>query len=163
MFDLKDIPRKSNDFYMNEALKEAKKALIFHDVPIGSVIVFDGRIISRAYNQVEKQNDPTAHAELLAIKKAIKRIGYKHLLNCQLYVTLEPCSMCAGAIVLSRIEKVIVGTMDPKSGACGSIVNIIQNSSLNHRCDLEFDVLQNECSMIIKDFFKNLRNGTIEK
>ena len=146
-----------SEYFMSQALKEAKKALLHNDVPIGAVIVKDNKIIAKAHNQVEKNNDSTAHAELIAIKKAMKKIGYKHLLDCDLFVTLEPCSMCAGAIVLARIKNLYFATDDPKAGACGSILNIPNNKRLNHQVNIYSGILQYECSIIIKDFFKQLR------
>ena len=148
----------SIDFFnIQIALSEAKKSLISADVPVGAIIVKDNKIISRAHNQIEQKGDSTAHAELLAIQKAIKKIGYKHLLDCTLYVTLEPCSMCAGAIVLARIPRVVYGATDPKTGACGSLYNIINDNRLNHRCEVISGVLEDECSKLLKDFFKKLR------
>ena len=144
-------------FFIKEALKEAKKCLKYEDVPIGAVVVIDEKIIGRGYNQVEKLKDSTAHAEIIAIKKAIKHIGYKHLINAILYVTLEPCSMCSGSIVLSRMKKVVYGASDPKAGASGSLYNIIQDKRLNHRCEVVKGVLEEECSQLLKDFFKKLR------
>ncbi|OGU16289.1 MAG: tRNA-specific adenosine deaminase [Ignavibacteria bacterium GWB2_35_12] len=142
---------------MKEAIKEARKCSKHEDVPIGTVVVLNNKIIGRGYNQVEKLKDPTAHAELIAIRKAIKYINYKHLINAILYVTLEPCPMCAGSIVLTRIKKVVYGASEPKTGACGSIYNIIQDKRLNHRCEVVKGVLEDECSQLIKDFFNKLR------
>ena len=143
--------------FMKEALKEAKKCSKYEDVPIGAVIVLNNEIIGRGYNQVEKLSDPTAHAEKIAIKKAIKHINYKHLINAILYVTLEPCSMCSGSIVLTRIKKIVYGASDTKAGACGSLYNIVQDKRLNHRCEVVKGVLEEECSQLLKDFFKKLR------
>jgi tRNA(adenine34) deaminase len=145
--------------YMQEALKEARKALKFGDVPIGAVIVSDNKIIGRGYNQVEKKNDSTAHAEIIAIKSAIKKYGYKHLLNCTIYVTLEPCTMCSGAIVLARIPYLVYGAEDPKAGASGSLYAITDDKRLNHRCQITNGILADECSIIIKDFFHKLRKN----
>lgn len=149
--------------YMQAALEEAKKAADLGEVPIGAVIVKDGKIISRGHNLVETSKDPTAHAEMLAIRAAAKKLGGWRLLGCQMFVTAEPCSMCAGAIVWSRIEKLYIGTMDPKSGACGSIFNIPQESKLNHYTDIEIGLMQEECSCIMKDFFKQLRKKKSEE
>jgi len=145
------------DFFMKFAILESKKSLKSGDVPVGAIIVKDNKIISRAHNQIEKKGDSTAHAELLAIQKAIKKLGYKHLLDCTLYVTLEPCAMCAGAIVLARIPRVVFGATDPKTGACGSLYNIVNDKRLNHRCEVISGVLEDECSKLLKDFFKKLR------
>jgi len=146
---------------MRIALSEAKKSLLTGDVPIGAIVVIDGKIISRGHNKVEKNKCPTSHAEIIAIEKAAKRIGYKHLLDCDLFVTLEPCAMCSGAIVLARIKRLFFGTTDPKSGASVSLFNIPQDKRLNHQIELVPNILQNECSQLLKDFFINLR--TIKK
>ena len=143
---------------MQIALSEARKALENEDVPIGAVIVSNGKIISRAYNQVEKKNDALAHAEILAIDKAIKKIGYKHLLDCEIYTTLEPCPMCAGAIVLARLKRLIYAATDPKSGASSSVLNITNNLSLNHRVEVIAGVLADESSELLKWFFQYIRN-----
>ncbi len=142
---------------MEEALIEARKAYDMGEIPIGAVIEKDGRIIGRGHNQTESLKDPTAHGEILAIKQAAKALGGGHLEGCTIYVTCEPCSMCAGAIVWARIKKVVVGTMDEKSGACGSVFNIIQEERLNHQAELVTGVMEQECSMILKEFFKELR------
>ena len=146
---------------MSLALEEAKKAEAHDDIPIGCIIVKGDEIIASQHNKVELLSDSTAHAEILAIREAQKKVEYKHLLGCDMYITLEPCSMCAGAVVLSRLEKVYIATKDPKTGACGSVLNIINNESLNHRCEVEFGLLEQESAKLIKDFFKKirLRNG----
>ena len=143
--------------WMYEALKEAKKALLKDDVPIGAVIVNCGKIIGRGYNQVEMLKDPTAHAEMIAITAASNYMSEKWLLNSTLYVTIEPCSMCAGAFVLSRIKRLVYGSKDPKSGACGTVVNIINNNKLNHRIKVKSGILEKECSFLLKKFFKKKR------
>jgi Cytosine/adenosine deaminases len=143
--------------YMEEALKEAEKAAAVGEVPIGAVIVKDGRIIGRGYNLTETRHDPTAHAEMLAIMEASQKLGTPRLGGCELYTTVEPCAMCAGAIVLARIDKIYIGTPDPKAGACGSVFNIVQDEKLNHYAEIETGVLQEECSEIIKAFFRELR------
>lgn len=147
-----------DDRWMNEALLEAKKAFVNDDVPIGCVIVKDERIIGRGYNRVEIDSDATAHAEILAMKDAIKCNGYKHLLDTTLYTTLEPCAMCAGAIVLARIPRIVIAACDLKAGASGSVLNITQNERLNHRCDVVNGVMQAESSDLLKFFFKKLRD-----
>lgn len=144
---------------MKEALREARKALKFGDVPIGAAIVSDGKVIGRGYNQVEKKNDATAHAEIIAINSAIKKIRHKHLLDCTIYVTLEPCAMCSGAIVLARIPNLVYGAEDPKAGACGSLYSITDDKRLNHRCHITKGILGEECSDLIKKFFQELRSG----
>lgn len=148
---------------MQAALEEAKKAAALGEVPVGAVIVKDGEIISRGHNEVETRKDPTAHAEMLAIRRAAETLGGWRLTGCRMFVTAEPCSMCAGAIVWSRIEKLYIGTADPKSGACGSLFNIPQDSRLNHFTDIEIGLLQEECSCIMKDFFKQLRKKKSEE
>ncbi len=142
---------------MRIALLEAKESLKTGDVPIGAVITFDNKIISKAHNRIEELKDPLAHAEIIAINEAVKAYGHKHLIGCSLYVTLEPCSMCAGAIVLSRIDNVMIAARDPKTGACGSLFNIISDDRLNHRCNVEYGILSEESSAMLKDFFKQLR------
>jgi tRNA(adenine34) deaminase len=148
---------KNDEYYMNQAIKEARKAIAWGDVPIGAVVVLDGKIIARARNEVERRCDPLAHAEILAIKKAVKKNGYKHLLDATLYVTLEPCSMCCGAAVLARLKRIVFAANDTKTGAAVSLYNIPQDSRLNHRIEVSSGVLQSEASAIIKDFFKELR------
>lgn len=145
--------------FMKEALEQARKSLKSGDVPIGAVIVHNGKIIGRGYNQIEKKGNSIFHAEIIAINSAIRKYGYKHLLDCDMYVTLEPCSMCAGAIVLSRISRVFIGTSDKKTGAGGSIFNILNEPRLNHRCEVFNGLLADECSNIIKHFFKKLRES----
>ncbi|MBM2816299.1 MAG: cytosine deaminase [Ignavibacteria bacterium] len=149
---------KPDEYYMQQALFEAGKALLTSDVPIGAVIVIDGEIIARNRNQVENLSDATAHAELLVIREAIQFTGYKHLLNSSLYVTLEPCAMCAGAMVLARIKRLVYGARDPKAGACECLYRIADDERLNHRCEVIGGVLEKECSLIIKNFFNELRN-----
>lgn len=148
--------------FMEEALKEAQNAADIMEVPIGAVVVRNGEIIGRGYNLTESNNDPTMHAEIIAIREATKSIGYSRLYGCELYVTCEPCTMCAGAIVLARIKKVIIGTMDKKTGACGSIYNILQQDKLNHQVEIETGVLAEECSAMMTDFFKRLRKSKSE-
>ena len=145
------------EYFMKKALKEAQKAYDLEEVPIGAVIVKDDKIIARAYNLKETKNDTTKHAELLAIQKASKKIGAWRLSECELYTTLEPCSMCAGAIINSRIKKLYIGAKDPKAGAAGSILNLFEDYKFNHKVDVEYGVLEKECSEILKNFFKNLR------
>ncbi len=143
--------------YMIEALAEAEKAYNCGEIPIGAVVEKNGIILGRGYNLTETLGDPTAHAEIIAIREAAKTLGGWRLLDCNLYVTCEPCAMCAGAIVWSRIKKVFIGTMDPKGGACGSVFNIIQEEKLNHFVEIETGIMEAECSGILKDFFKKLR------
>lgn len=143
---------------MNEALKEAEKAYSTYEVPVGAIIVYKDKIIGRGYNQRESLKDPLAHAELLAIKEASKHLGGWRLIDCTMYVTLEPCPMCAGAIVNSRLSRVVIGTKDPKMGCCGSVENLTNHPRFNHRPEVVFGVLGDECSQILKSFFKALRN-----
>lgn len=149
--------------FMMEALKEAKKAYKKLEVPVGAVIVKDGKIIARAHNQKETKYDTTKHAEILAIQKASKRLKSWRLIDCEMYVTLEPCSMCAGAIINSRIKKVYIGVMDEKTGAVGSKLNLFKDYTFNHEVDFEVGILENECQKILKDFFKELRKIKKEK
>lgn len=145
------------EFFMREALKEAKKAYALNEVPIGAVVEQNGRIVGRGYNRTESLKDPTAHAEMLAIREAAKNLGGWRLIDCNLYVTAEPCAMCAGAIVWSRIVTVYIGTPDPKAGACCSLMNIPQDERLNHRAEIKTGILESECRQLIKQFFKDLR------
>lgn len=149
--------------YMKEALKEAKKAYDKLEIPVGAVIVKQGKIIARAHNQKETKFDTTKHAEILAIQKASKKLGSWRLLDCEMYVTLEPCSMCAGALINSRIKKVYIGTMDEKTGAVGSVLNLLDDYKFNHEVEFETGILQKECEKLLKDFFKDLRKFKKEK
>lgn len=149
--DSKDV------LFMGEALKEAQKAFDADEVPVGAVIVHNNKIIARAYNQVETLHDPTAHAEMIAITQAANALFSKWLLDCALYVTIEPCSMCAGALVLARIRKLIFGAKDPKAGACGSVLNISQHNQLNHKIDLDCGFLADACGRLVSDFFVSKR------
>ena len=149
---------QSNDhFFMQGALGEARKAYDADEVPVGAVIVCKDQIIARAHNQVEMLKDPTAHAEMIAITQAANALKCKWLYDCTLYVTVEPCSMCAGALVLARLKKVIFGAKDPKTGACGSVLNVIDNSFLNHRIELENGLLEEECGYLMSSFFQEKR------
>ena len=148
-----------NEKYMREAIKQAKKAYAIGEVPIGCVIVYEGKIIGRGYNRRTIDKNPLAHAELIAIKKASKKMGDWRLEDCTLYVTLEPCQMCSGAIVQARMKKVVVGCMNPKAGCAGSILNLLQVEQFNHQVELEIGVLQEECRLMMKNFFKELRKA----
>ena len=148
---------KTAEDYMKEALKEAKKAYKKDEVPVGAIIVKNGEIIARAHNLKEIKNDTTKHAEIIAIQKASKKIGAWRLEECQMYVTLEPCAMCAGAIINSRIDKLIIGTMDPTTGACGSVLNLIKDYKLGTKVECVTGIMCQECEKILKDFFKELR------
>lgn len=146
-----------NEKYMKEALKEAQKAYKKLEVPVGAIIVKDGKIVARAHNLKETKNDTTKHAEILAIEKASKKLGNWRLIDCEMYVTLEPCPMCAGAIVNSRIKKVNIGAMDEKTGACGSKLNLLQDFSFDTKVDMEIGILENECRELLQKFFVALR------
>ena len=148
---------KIDEIYMREALKEAGKAANIDEVPVGCVIVHKRKIIARGYNQVERLKDPTAHAEMLALTAAANYLGTKWLNGASMYVTIEPCSMCAGALVLSRIKHLYFGACDPKTGACGSVINITNNKKLNHRIRVKNGILTEECSSLLKEFFRNKR------
>lgn len=149
---------ENQEQYMKEAIKEAIKAYKKEEVPVGAIIVKDGEIIARAHNLKETNKDTVCHAEILAIQKASKKIDAWRLENCELYVTLEPCTMCAGAIINSRIKRVIIGTSDPKTGACGSVLNLFEDYKFNHKPEFEIGIMQKECEKLLKDFFKNLRD-----
>ncbi|WP_028550937.1 tRNA adenosine(34) deaminase TadA [Paenibacillus sp. UNC451MF] len=143
--------------FMNAAMEEARKAEALLEVPIGAVVVWNDTIIGRGHNLRETTRDPLAHAELIAIKQASEHLGAWRLLDCRLYVTLEPCPMCAGAIVQSRIPQVIYGTTDPKAGCAGTLMNLLQEERFNHRVDVISGVLQEECSSMLTQFFRRLR------
>ena len=143
--------------YMKAALREAKKAYRLDEVPIGCVIVQNDKIIARGYNRRNTDKNTLAHAELSAIKKASKKTGDWRLEDCTMYVTLEPCQMCAGAIVQSRLGKVVIGSMNPKAGCAGSVLNLLQEERFNHQVELTEGVLEEECSAMLSDFFKELR------
>ena len=149
--------------FMIEALAEAEKAAALAEVPIGAVIVKDGSIVGRGHNLTETAKDPTAHAEILAIRDAARTLGGWRLCGCSMYVTCEPCAMCAGAIVWARLDKVYIGTMDAKGGACGSIFQILQEKRLNHRVEIETGLMREECAAIMKEFFKKLRAKKAEE
>lgn len=149
--------------FMKEALKQAKKAYDKEEIPVGAVIVKNHKIIARAYNEKEDKLDTTKHAEILAIQKASKKLKAWRLENCEIYVTLEPCSMCAGALIQARLKKVYIGTMDKKTGACGSVLNLLQDYPFNHHVEIETGIMQQECEKILKDFFKKLRKNKNKK
>ena len=154
---------EKNEKFMKEALKEAQKAYEKLEVPVGAVIVKDGKIIARAHNQKETKKDTTKHAEILAIQKASKKLESWRLIDCEMYVTLEPCSMCAGAIINSRIKKIYIGTLDKKTGAAGSVFNLFEDYTFNHKVEIEKGILQKDCEQILKDFFRELRKIKKEK
>lgn len=143
--------------FMKAAIRQAKKAEQLEEVPIGCVIVFEDKIIARGYNRRNTDKNTLAHAELIAIKKASKKLGDWRLEGCTMYVTLEPCQMCAGAIVQARMDKVVIGSMNPKAGCAGSVLNLLQMSAFNHQTELEKGILEAECSAMLSNFFKALR------
>src|SRR6266702_3981358 len=148
----------NEEYFMREALRMAQKGYDADEVPVGAVVVREGKIIARAYNQVELLKDATAHAEMLALTQAEAAVGDWRLTDCDLYVTKEPCSMCAGALVHTRIRRVIFGCADPSAGAAGSVVNLLQMPGFNHRCEIASGVLQDDCATILQDFFRKRRN-----
>jgi tRNA(adenine34) deaminase len=153
------IEPPTDQYFMREALRLAQKAYKADEVPVGAVVVQDGKIIARAYNQVELLKDATAHAEMLALTAAEAAVGDWRLTDCDVYVTKEPCPMCAGALVHTRVRRVIFGCADQAAGAAGSVVNLLQMPTLNHRCDIAVGVLENECAAILKNFFRQKRSA----
>ena len=149
--------------WMESAIREAEQALKRKEVPVGAVIVQNGRIIGRGYNQIESLQDPTAHAEMIAITAAATNLGNRRFEGCVLYVTLEPCAMCAGAIVQARVPRLVFAAYDPKAGACGTLFNIVQDARLNHRVELVSGVLEERCNALLKDFFAKVRTKEIDK
>jgi tRNA(adenine34) deaminase len=156
------IESPGDESFMRVALQLATKAYEADEVPIGAVVVRAGRIIARAWNQVELLKDATAHAEMLALTQAEAAIGDWRLTDCDFYVTKEPCAMCAGALVHVRVRRVIFGCADPRAGAAGSVINLLQFSSFNHRCAITSGVLQTECAAILQDFFRKRREQQSE-
>src|SRR6056297_2671045 len=146
---------KKNKYFMEQALIEAEKAYNLKEVPIGAVIEYQGKIIGRGYNRRETDNDPTAHAEIIAIRTAAQKLGDWRLEGCTIYVTVEPCLMCAGALLKARIEKLIYGTDSKKDGAFGTLINILQNERFNHQVEVEKNVMKDECRSLMKKFFKD--------
>ena len=134
--------------FMKEAIKQAKKAYDKEEIPVGAVIVKDGKIIARGYNKKEEKKDTTQHAEIIAIQKASRKIGAWRLQDCEMYVTLEPCAMCTGALIQARLKRVYIGTMDPKTGACGSVLNLLEDYKFNHKVEVETNIMQKECEKI---------------
>jgi tRNA(adenine34) deaminase len=149
--------------FMRVAIDQAEIARENGDVPVGAVIVHESRLIAKAYNQREQLNDPTAHAEIIALTQAAAAVGNWHLDDCTIYVTLEPCSMCAGALVLARIDRLVYGCDDPKTGACGSLYNIVQDERLNHRLEVTSGVMENECRQQLQEFFQSRRSQNSQK
>lgn len=148
---------KIDIIYMSEAIKEAAKAFDADEVPVGAVIVHKGKIIARAHNQIKMLNDPTAHAEMIAITQAAAHLKSERLIDCTLYATIEPCSMCAGAMILGRVKRLVYGASDPKTGACGSVLSIANNHKLNHKIDITKGVLAEDSSSLLTEFFRKKR------
>lgn len=147
----------TDEKYMKEAIRQAKKAKALDEVPIGCVIVYEDKIIARGYNRRNTDKNTLSHAELNSIRKASKKLGDWRLEGCTMYITLEPCQMCAGAIVQARVSRVVIGSMNPKAGCAGSVLNILQMDRFNHQVELTKGVLQEECSTMLSEFFKELR------
>lgn len=156
------MPKSISEKFMKEALKEARKAFQKDEVPIGAVIVKDGKIIARAHNLRETKKRATAHAEILAIEKACKKLEAWRLEGCDMYVTVEPCAMCAGAIINSRIKKVYIGTAEPRFGCVGSKINLLEEYESNHKAEVEYGACETEASMLMKDFFQKLRQKKVK-
>jgi len=146
-----------DEYFMRLALREAERALAHEDVPIGAVIVSGGEVVAAGHNERELRQDPTAHAEMIALREAARAVGSWRLLGAELYVTLEPCCMCAGAAVLARVHRVVYGAADPKAGACGSVLDVVGEPQLNHRPELGSGVLEAECGEILSAFFASRR------
>lgn len=146
-----------DEWMMREAYKEAQEAQRLDEVPVGAVIVHEGRIVAKAHNQVQQLKDPTAHAEMIAITQAANALQCKWLYGCTVYVTLEPCSMCAGALVLARCDRLVFGAADPKTGACGSCFNLVQETSLNHQMEVVSGIMADHCGALMRDFFQDKR------
>lgn len=148
---------EQKEYFMKEALLEARKAYKKLEIPVGAIIVKDGEIIARAHNVKEEKKDTTKHAEILAIQRASKKLETWRLNDCEMYVTLEPCPMCAGAIIQSRLKKIYIGTMDEKTGACGSVLNLLEDYKFNHKVEVEKGILKDDCEKMLKEFFVILR------
>lgn len=151
------LTQEEKEFFMKEALLEAKKAQIMGEVPIGAIIVLNGEIIGRGHNVREYSQDATTHAEMIAIREANRKVDSWRLEEAQLFVTLEPCPMCCGGIMLSRVAEVYYGAMDPKGGTAGSLMNLLQDNRFNHVCELETGILEEECASILTEFFREIR------
>ena len=150
---------RGDEYFMQEALRLANKAAAADEVPVGAIIVRAGKIIARAHNQVELLKDATAHAEMLALTQAEEAVGDWRLTDCDLYVSKEPCPMCAGALVHTRIRRVVFGCTDPVAGAAGSVINLLAMPTLNHRCDITSGVLENDCATVLRNFFRQKRGA----
>src|SRR5947207_7912249 len=157
------IEPPTDEYFMLEALRMARKAVKADEVPVGAVVVREGKIIGRAYNQVELLKDATAHAEMLAVTQAEAAVGDWRLTDCDLYVTKEPCPMCAGALVHVRMRRVIFGCEDPRGGAAGGLLNLLQNPSLNHQCDIVPGILRDDCAALLQSFFRARRARNVDQ
>ncbi len=153
------MEREQDEHYMKLAIRQAIKAGALQEVPIGCVIVYEGKVIARGYNRRNTDKNTLSHAELIAIRKASKKLGDWRLEGCTMYVTLEPCQMCAGAIVQSRMDRVVIGSYNPKAGCAGSVLNLLQMKEFNHQVDITGNVLEEICSALLRDFFKELRHS----
>ncbi len=149
----------ADEKYMKEALRQAKKALLLNEVPIGCVIVYEDKIIARGYNRRNTDHSTVSHAEINAIRRASRKLGDWRLEGCTIYITLEPCQMCAGAIVQARITRAVIGSMNPKAGCAGSVLNLLEMEQFNHQVEVTRDVLREECSTMLSGFFRNLRES----
>lgn len=158
MVTIPEVSLETDEKFMKEALKQAKKAYLLQEVPIGCVIVHEGKIIARGYNRRNTDKNTTSHAEINAIRRASKKLGDWRLEGCTIYITLEPCQMCAGAIVQSRITRAVIGSMNPKAGCAGSVVNLLEMPEFNHQVIVERGVLQQQCSEMLSGFFRELRS-----
>ncbi|MCI8894986.1 MAG: tRNA adenosine(34) deaminase TadA [Lachnospiraceae bacterium] len=155
--------REQDEKYMRQALAQARKARALEEVPIGCVIVYEGKVIARGYNRRNTDKNTLAHAELIAIRRASRRLGDWRLEGCTMYITLEPCQMCAGAIVQARVTRVVVGSMNPKAGCAGSVLDLLHVPRFNHQVELTQGVLSEECSRMLSDFFRHLRENKIRE
>ncbi len=163
MTDLPGTMSKIEQIYMDEALREAKKALEQDEVPVGAIVVHKRKVIARAHNQMRMLKDPTAHAEMIALTQAASYLKNERLTGAIIYVTVEPCAMCAGASILARVKRLVYGADDPKAGACGSVLDVVRNRKLNHRIEVKNGVLAEESRTLLKEFFKKKRNKKIPK
>ena len=163
MITIPEVSAETDEKFMREALRQAKKSYALQEVPIGCVIVYEGKIIARGYNRRNTDKNTTAHAEINAIRRASKKLGDWRLEGCTIYITLEPCQMCAGAIVQSRITRAVIGSMNPKAGCAGSVLNLLEMDGFNHKVLVTRDVLQPQCSAMLSAFFRELREQKKEK
>lgn len=154
---------RNDEYFMRQALAGARKAAASGEVPVGAVIVRQGRVVARGYNRPIAKRDPTAHAEIEALRKAARRLGNYRLPDCTLYVTIEPCAMCAGAIAHARLSRIVYGAPDPKAGACGSVIDVLHEPRINHHTQVEGGLLARECAAIVQDFFRSRRGKRTER